>query len=144
MAEMTIKLTGWKAVAALAAIVVLAILHQTFIRRSLNEEAVEEIRPYIQGEVITAAVGDRDPWEMSKTELQAAGEKAMKAQKVELKNVTASGFGSEVVVRVEISVDGAPPPDGRTVRYYRMDHSYLLGWTYRKEVNAFAYYTKLW
>ncbi len=139
-----IKLTGWKAVAALGVFLVVAIAHQTFIDRQLDEAALEKIRPFIQGEIITSALGGRDPSDLNKAELKKVGTAAMASNKVEFNNVTARGFGSDRILRVEITVDGKPPPDGRSVRYYRMEYSYLLGWVYHQEVTAFAYWTKLW
>ncbi len=143
----TIKLTGWKAVAAGVVFLILMIAHQFFVRRQLDEQAIEQIRPYIQGEILSSALSGmegRSMTELSKADQLRVTQKALTVQKVEFRNVTARGFGSEQILRVEITVDGQPPPNGKDVRYYRMEYSYLTGWIYRQEVTAFSYWTKLW
>ncbi len=46
------------------------------------------------------------------------------------------------MVRAEILVDGGTPPDGRSVRYFRMRHSMVTGWRMRYEAHAVSYYLK--
>ncbi len=47
------------------------------------------------------------------------------------------------MVRVEISVAGKDPPDGKRVRYYAMSHSVVTGWYLERETTALSYYLKL-
>ena len=61
---------------------------------------------------------------------------------VELTSISARGCGKESEVRVEVTVAGRTPPDGRSVRYFRMSYS-LLGWSLEHESNAFFYHLTL-
>jgi hypothetical protein len=38
------------------------------------------------------------------------------------------GFNKRATIRVEFTENGAPPPGGNAVRYYRADYSNLFGW----------------
>lgn len=61
-------------------------------------------------------------------------------QSVTFASVKARGASGDMVVRVEVLIDGEPPRDG-AVRYYRMSHSAVTGWRLRHEVHAWTFYT---
>jgi len=69
-------------------------------------------------------------------------------QNISFSSVSARGAwagrqGSEVIVRVEIQVNGGPPPDGQPVRYYRMRYRGLSGWDVGGRTSAWSYRFKL-
>jgi hypothetical protein len=59
--------------------------------------------------------------------------------------VSLSGHGSRdaMVVRIEISVDGGPPPDGQRVRYLFLTTKYAGGRMVLSECDSFQYYETL-
>jgi hypothetical protein len=65
------------------------------------------------------------------------------ADNIEIVSISARGRGDDVVVRVEIEVQGQDPPDGERTRYYKMRYSSLLGWSVRHEVGKWSYYLTL-
>jgi len=55
------------------------------------------------------------------------------------------GMGaSAVLVRAEITVDEGPPPDGRSVRYFRVSRKFAEeGWMVDGDSNSYLYYREL-
>jgi hypothetical protein len=65
-------------------------------------------------------------------------------QRVTCPKITAHGSLDDAVVRAEVLIDGAPPPDGRSVRYFRMSYSSVLGWHLEsRRATALQYYLAL-
>jgi hypothetical protein len=65
---------------------------------------------------------------------------------VEFTSIAAHGrLGAPaILVRAEITVDGGPPPDGRTVRYFRVTRKYMEdGWMVVGESGPYFYYKEL-
>ena len=62
---------------------------------------------------------------------------------VEFVSLSAHGWRDAMVVRSEVSVDGAPPPDGQSVRYLFLTTKVGGGWTVLSESDSFRYYTAL-
>ena len=88
--------------------------------------------------------------EYTRSELSGAAEpdSALAARLQRLNNLTVvpvSGMGSpnDMVVRFEVTLEGGPPPDGRTSRYFRMSHSLLTGWHMESQSNAVSYYLNI-
>jgi len=140
---MSMELKGWKAIAVLA--VIAAIVGGKFLleHRTLGTEAAEALKLELQGEYLSGATAGLDLDAMSDSEMQAKGEELLGLARLDLPSIKARGSGDDVVVRVEIRVDGKEPPDGRSVRYYRMSHSSITGWRVRSETTALSYYLKL-
>ena len=143
---MTITLRGWQAGAAALALLILVIAHQAFIGRKLDRQAIEGLKPHLKGRILSQALDNR-PWnKLSDAEKKEFSDLAvsMTNPEIDLNNVSARGFGSRRVVRVEVSLQGKPPPDGRTVRYFSMEYSLLFGWIYRQEVGPLSYWLAPW
>lgn len=140
---MKIELKGWKAIAALA--VIAAIVGGKFLleRKTLESDAVEVLKTELRGPYLSPAVVGVDVGAMSRAEAEARGQELLGLNRVEFPSIEARGRGDDVVVRVEILVDGKAPPDGKEVRYYRMSHSAITGWRVRGETTALFYYLKL-
>ena len=65
---------------------------------------------------------------------------------VEFTSIAALGrMGAPAIfVRAEVKVDGGPPPDGRSVRYFRVTRKFTEdGWMVVGESNAYFYYSEL-
>lgn len=147
MRKLTIKLTGWQTAGVLGLLLAFAVGHQVFIRRQLDAQAIETIKPFIAGAIVMDSVSEfaeRDWGQLSEAEQQRLSDTAVAMRKLEVNLVSARGFGSDVVVKVDVTVDGQPPPDGKRERYFRLSYSYFMGWTMRQEVGAFSYWMMLW
>ena len=120
---------------------------QWSINSSLDTGAVQAIKPWIIGHLENAALRESQnkPFDqLSQQERAALSQKLIAANRVEIKSIQAHGLGDRTVVRVEVLVDGKPPPDSKTIHYYKMNYSTLLGWSYRQEVDAVSYWLALW
>jgi hypothetical protein len=65
---------------------------------------------------------------------------------VEFKSIAARGeiAGPVTLVRAEITVDGGPPPDGHSVRYFRLSTKFIGGgWMVVGQSDSYAYFTEL-
>ncbi len=141
-----IQLKGWKAIVILLAFAgAWGYLH---VRKqaTLETEAVEAVKPWIVAACMRDALGnvkDRPLDQLTQEEIQTLNRKIKAASRVEIQSIKSRGLGEKVVVRAEVLVDGKPPRDGKTVRYYSMRYSTLLGWTYQQEVDAISYWLAL-
>ncbi|MGD2215440.1 MAG: hypothetical protein PVJ64_01735 [Gemmatimonadales bacterium] len=140
---MKTELKGWKAVAALAVIVVVLVAMFRAERSTLETEAADELRVWIRSDYLSSGLHGVDPAQLTEEELQAKGEELLTLSDVEFTSIGARGRGDDIVVRVEIQVAGGEPPDGKPVRYFKMSHSTVTGWRVRRETTALSYYLKL-
>jgi hypothetical protein len=141
-----IKLTGWKAVAVIVVIAAVIGFRMLTQSRTLQTEAVAAVKtelaadyarqllPELQ-EATQAPDADSDGIE------RMVG--TISVDNIEIVSISARGRGDDVVVRVEIEVQGQDPPDGERTRYFEMRHSSLTGWSVRHEVGKWSYYLTL-
>ncbi len=140
------RLRGWGALAVLLAFASVWGYRQWSMRTTIDGAALDKIKPWIVAEFASKALSETAgrPFEQLTTEeRRSLSEKVLAAGRAEVKVTGLHGLGDEAVVRVEVSIDGQPPPDGRTTRYYRLNHSLLLGWTFRQEVPRLSYWLEL-
>ena len=131
------RLTVWKAI-FLAAIAAFSLFRLSEKSRTLDPEAKRVLKSWLVAEyarpVLASIKGSRIDAEKAR--------KLADSSAVELTSISARGCGKESEVRVEVTVAGRTPPDGRSVRYFRMSYS-LLGWSLEHESNAFFYHLTL-
>lgn len=140
------QLKGWMAVPALILVVIVLLIRSASLDQALHGDAAEQIKLHLQGvyagvEVdamrVALAAGDEDA-------IAAKAGDIVALEQIELVDVSARGAtGDEVIARFEIRVAGATPPDGRPVRYFRLEHNTFSGWRVLSEARAFSYYLKL-
>jgi hypothetical protein len=65
---------------------------------------------------------------------------------VEFTSIAARGVfaGQREIVKVEITVDGGPPPDGRALRYLRVSRGLEGAWIVDGEADSYSYFMELW
>ena len=51
--------------------------------------------------------------------------------------------GRVTYIRAEVTVDGGPPPDGRSIRYFALSSKLGGGWMVVGETNSYSYYGEL-
>jgi hypothetical protein len=131
-------LTGGKAILVLAAIAAFTLFRLSERSRTLDPEAKNVLKSWLVAEyarpVLAAIKASRIDEEKAR--------KLMDSSKVELTSISARGCGRDSEVRVEVMVAGRTPPDGRSVRYFRMRYS-LVGWSLEAESNALFYHLTL-
>jgi hypothetical protein len=146
MAVYNFQLRGWHAIAA--AVVLVGYMGITTwmriqpvedgMRDALREQLLNEYSGRGTKDVlrILAEARDGKPIEPLPEKIE---------QDIEFPSIGAHGKtgGTVKVVRVEITVDGGGPPDGRTIRYFSMSRKFGGGWMVVGESNAYNYYSDL-
>ena len=130
------ELKGWKAVAAIAAIIAVVICVRITVHHNRPlEGAAAAIQPWIMAEYTRAqleSVKDK----MDSNTMQAEDyERLTSLGKIEITDIKIRGS----VARVEYTVGGKPPSDGRSPRYYRMDYTPMIGWTMESQTSKLFY-----
>lgn len=147
MNDMQVNVKGWKAIPVI--LVVLAIVGYKYyaMRSTLDTGATQVIKFWLLSEYSRKALDNpklKNFDAMPSAEADRAAEELLKLQKIDIKSIGARGKDDDIVVRVEVEVDGKVPPDGKSVRYFRMTHSTITGWRMKWDASWISYYLKLW
>lgn len=145
MSQVEFTLTGWKAVAAVIVVAVLAVFSLFMRNTTLDSQGKEVIRKWVASDYARQALAKWEGTDYSKDPdlAQQSADEILNALNVAITSIKAKGGKQEPIVRVEILVDGKPPADGKGVRYYQMKFSPITGWTMGRQVSAFSYYAKI-
>jgi hypothetical protein len=144
MEQARFELKGWKA-AAVAVVIVGMIGYRTSTRfRTVDDAGQKVLRTWLvrdfQGlgpKGLAQRVADY------RAGVRTQEEAPSKVPEVEITSLSAHGLPDSMVVRVEVTVDGAPPPDGRPVRYLRLMRRVEGDWFVFTETDSFRYYQTL-
>jgi len=147
MAEYNFQLRGWHAVAGIAALLGF-FGFQTYTRiHTVDDGMRDAVR-----ETLLSEYSGRGPKDLARLAAEAREGSPIDAvpemaqRDVEFTSIAAHGrIGTPVLlVRAEITVDGGPPPDGRSVRYFRVTRKFMEdGWMVVGESSAYSYYSEL-
>jgi hypothetical protein len=132
-----VRVTGWKAILVIIAILGLVGYRFVSVRSSLNSEGTEVLKTWISGEFQRYYLAQTDLSQAEKAQLVTG------AADVEFRSVSARGSGDNIVVRVELEPSEFQPPGTELVRYYRMEHSTVTGWRHKGDAGALSYYLKI-
>lgn len=137
MANPTLKLTGWKAVAALVVLAGFVGFRWVTARDALDSQGREVMQRWVASELQRPMLADTagDPAQKAEA-LLAAG-------KVRFRSMSGRGPLDNMVVRVELEPSADLPPGTKMVRYYRMQYSSLTGWRHRGNTTALSWYLAL-
>lgn len=134
-----INLKGWPAVLVIALLAPVAIFLGVW-ERSLPPAAAEAALPYLQirygQEYQQQLEADRLAGRRIDEEL---ARKWMDSQNVEITSIKGRGWGSEVIAKIEYTVDGGPPPDGGSPAYMYLNHSSITGWSFKRDAISWNY-----
>jgi hypothetical protein len=145
MPEYNFQLRGWHALLAIPVLALYLLVTMMAHVRSVDDAMRDAVRQHLLNEYsgrgpkdvarILAEAHDGAPVESLPPEVQ---------RDVEFPSFAAHGKmdGRVVYVRVTITVDGAAPPDGRSIRYLTLS-SRLGGWNVTSESSAYIYYNEL-
>jgi hypothetical protein len=147
MANPQVTVKGWKAIPVI--LVVLAIVGYKYyaMRSTLDTGAEQEVKFWLLGEYASETLNNpkfQNLSAMSSAEMGLAAEELLRLNRIDIKSIGARGKDDDIVVRVEIEVDGKAPPDGKSVRYFHMRHSTITGWKMKRDAHWISYYLKLW
>lgn len=136
-----VQFTGWKALVVLALLAGYAVLRYHTPQVTLDTAARDAVRSSVAAEY---QGGARAPGGLGPVLDSAAVADLLEQRGVEIPSITGRGSSDNVVVQVEMSVRGGPPPDGRPVRYFRLLHLTRARWRVVGESSVVRYYTRLW
>jgi hypothetical protein len=132
--EKTVTLKGWKAVAALVAIVGFAGFRMYSARTTLDTQGRETLEVWIRSEVLSPILAD------TTRPLAERGAALLEASQVSIRSLAARGPLDDMVVKVELDPNPAYPPGTGLVRYYRMSYSTVVGWMYEGNASVVSWY----
>jgi hypothetical protein len=134
MANPTVRLTGWKAVAVLVLLLGFVGFRWVTARSALDSQGREALEQWIALELQRPMLADTtgDPADRAQ-DLLSAG-------KVRIRSMSAHGPLDNMVVRVELEPSADLPAGTELTRYYRMQYSSLTGWRHRGNATALSWY----
>lgn len=145
MGQTRIELSGWKAVAVAAVILCVSAIRFSTRFPTVTDEGRETLRVWLVNDYEgrgPAALARMASDYRAGLPVHSPTPPAV-APHVELVSLSAHGSRDAMVVRSEVTVDGAPPPDGRSVRYLFLTTKVGGGWMVLAESDAFRYYEAL-
>lgn len=144
MTQAQFQLKGWPAVAAIVAVLAFVGFKVFLVHSTLGPKQLEDVKLWLQADYVGANIDELRDATMSGDEakIEALAAEVLATEKIEFVSVKARGT-DEVVVRVEIEVDGRDPPDGKKVRYFLLQHRMGQAWRVKWETTSWSYYLKL-
>ncbi len=142
MDEKTITFKGPWAFIVLLLLGAFTVFQYSDRNRTLESEAVDVIKMWLVAEYSRMMLPELQAMVQNPSGKEKQIEEMVKQislDSVRIASIKARGKGDDVAVRVEITVDGKDPPDGKRIRYFRMSHSTLIGWQYDYEIGKWRY-----
>jgi hypothetical protein len=142
----TIRLSGGKAIAAIALIAGLAAFQFLAQTSTLSNHAAAQIKIHLASDYTRFSMPEiQQAAQSPSVSLEQVTDLVARIdpENIEIVSISARGSGDEIVARVEVAVAGGTPPDGRRVRYFKMRHSMLTGWTVDHPTTAASYYLSI-
>jgi hypothetical protein len=147
MAEYNFRLRGWHALVGSVALLAFAGMQMYLRVRPVDDGMRDAVR-----ERLLSEYSGRGPKDVARI-LSEAHEASpiepvpeMVQRDVEFSSIGAHGrIGAlATIVRADVTVDGGPQPDGRPVRYFRVERKFMGdGWVVIGESDSYLYYREL-
>lgn len=139
---MTFKLTGWKAVLAIVAVVAFAAFRYNMQSAALQAEGVDEVKRWLALEATRIALPDLQQAAAGSGNGEYLTQMAsdLDQDSFDVVSVTRHGMGERIVARVEYRHLNRSPADATAVRYLRMSYSLATGWRIQTETTQLRYY----
>ena len=147
MAQYSFQLRGWQAVAALVVMAGITGVEMYSRIRPVDDGMRDAVRARLLQEY-----SGRGPKDIARLVAEArAGSPVDPVPPLvqrDVEFISTAGRGrwgaGSIVVRAEVIVDGGPPPDGRAVRYFRVQRKFGgEGWLVIGESDAYQYFMEL-
>ena len=143
MSENQFTLRGWHAVVALALVLGWSGVELWYHMRPVDDAGRQAIQEWL----LRGYRGETAQDLLRKLEDAKAGlppEPAPPPMDVQILSASGHGGTSHMVVKVEVTVNGGPPPDGRSVRYLYVSRNFDDTWSVLGNSSAYAYTRALW
>jgi hypothetical protein len=110
-----------------------------FAHLDIEPQAIDILKRWVSSEYVGYQTGREDISLAEKAELIS------QAQNIEFKSWSVRGKPERMVFRIEVAPNSAKPPSVPNVRYFRLDHSLVLGWagSIPKRADAINYFLAL-
>ncbi len=110
-----------------------------FAHLDVDPQAINILKRWVSSEYVRYQTGREDISLSEKAELIS------QAQNIQFKSWSVRGKPECMVFRIEVAPNSAQPPNTPDIRYFRMDHSMVLGWagSIPKRADAFNYFLAL-
>ena len=148
MAQYDCQLRGWPAVIGIAAMAGITGIQMYSRVRPVNDAMRDAVRLELLKDYSGRA--PRDIARLVGEARQGAPVEALPPlvqRDVEFTSMAARGSmggGGAIVVRAEVTVDGGPPPDGRSVRYFWVSRKFDSdAWMVMSETDSYRYFMAL-
>jgi hypothetical protein len=147
MAEYNFQLRGWHALVGIAALLGFSGMQMYLRVRTVDDGMRNAVRERLLNEY-----SGRGPKDIARIVTEAREGLPIEPvpevfhRDLQFTSIAAHGrMGAPVtLVRAEITVDGGPPPDGRSVRYFRVSRKFMDGgWMVVGENAPYFYYREL-
>jgi hypothetical protein len=140
-----LKITGWKAVVVLLMIFAFAVYRFQAARAALPTDGADEIKLWLTSEYISAGLPalERAVEANDSAAVADMSNEILSRDRVTFRTISARGAFDDLVVKVDVRVDGVAPPVGDRVRYFRMHFSTVTGWIMDYETTAVAYWLNI-
>jgi hypothetical protein len=147
MAEYNFQLRGWHALVGIAALLGFSGIEMYLRVRPVDDGMRDAVRERLLNEY-----SGRGPKDIARIVAEAREGSPIEPvpevvqRNVEFTSIAAHGRmdAPAILVRAEITVDGGPPPDSRSVRYFRVTRKFMeKGWMVVGESSPYFYYREL-
>lgn len=146
MPEYNFQLRGWHAMVAILALALYICGTMLAHIRSVDDGMREAVR-----ERLLSEYSGRGPRDLARIVTEAREGSPIEPlpsvvqRDVEFTSMAAHGKIRSLTtyVRAEVTVDGGPPPDGRSIRYFCLSPKLGGGWMVVGESNSYNYYSEL-
>jgi hypothetical protein len=146
MPEYKFELRGWKALAAIIALLGYFVVQVWLRVRPVDDGMRDAVRKELLNEC--SGRGPKDIARMVANLREGAQPELIPdivQHDIQFSSVSAHGRmgGSVTFVRVELTVDGGVPPDGKSIRYFAMSHQLDRSWLVVGQSSSYWYYRML-
>jgi hypothetical protein len=146
MAEYNFQFRGWHALVAIAALVGFLGFKMFLRLRSVDDEMRDAVRAELLNEY--SGRGRADAARLvaeARAGTPVEPVPPLVQRDVAFPSIAARAeMGARVtLVRAEVIVDGGPPPDGRSVRYFQVSRKFTGGWMVVGTSDSYSYFREL-
>jgi hypothetical protein len=146
MAEYNIQVRGWWVLVGILAVLGFSGATIALQVRSVDDEMRDAVRVELLNEYSGRSQKDvARILEQAREGLPIDPLPPMVQRDVQFTSIAARGRmgGPVTLVRAELTVDGGPPPDGVSIRYFRISRKFTGGWMVVGKSDSYSYFMAL-
>jgi hypothetical protein len=110
-----------------------------FAHLDIEPQAIDILKRWVSSEYVRYQTSRDD------ISLSEKAKVISQAQNIQFKSCSVRGKPERMVFRIEVAPNPAQPPNTPDIRYFRLDHSLVLGWagSIPKRADAITYFLAL-